>query len=136
MALPVFRRFSQQDVPTAPNWIAAIFNPLNVFCEQTVQALNKNLTIGENVQGQKFSTSFTTLPDASFLPINFNYTGGGQPNCCLIGQISRPDGIPIVNSTTITSWTLNINTRPALVTITAIGNLVPNTKYNLTVVVL
>lgn len=135
-SLPTFRRFAQQDVPTAPNWIGNVFNPLNVFCEQTVQALNKNLTIGQNVQGQKFTTSLTTNSSAVFQPVVFNYTGGGRPDCCLIGNISRADGLSITNPITITSWNLNINTNPYTVTINSLTNLDVSVKYNVTFLVI
>jgi len=134
--LPTFRRFTQSDVPTAPNWIGQVFNPLNVFCEQTVQTLNKNLTIGQNVQGQKFSTSVTTDGSSAFNPVTFQYTGGGQPNCCFIGQILRADGTLITSPMSITSWFLNINTNPYTVTINYIAGLSASTKYNITFVVL
>ena len=140
MSLPVFRRFSQADVPTAPNWIQQVFGPLNIFCEQTVQILNKNLVIGENVQGMKYTTSFTTLSTymsaSDFSPITFNFTSGGQPNCCMIGQISRADGVVITTPSMVTSWFLNINQNPALVTINFIAGLAANTKYNITFVVI
>jgi len=138
MSLPVFRRFSQADVPTAPNWIGNVFGPLNTFCEQVVQSLNKNLTIGQNVQGMKYTTSFTTLSSYSttFTPITFQYTGGGQPNCCLIGQITRSDGVVITAPAMITNWYLNINTAPYTVTINYIAGLAASTKYNVTFVIL
>lgn len=136
--IPIFRRFSQADVPSAPNWVGQIFGPLNVFCEQTVQTLNKNLVIGENVQGMKYSVSFTTLSTyaTQFTPITFQYTGGGQPNCCMIGNIVRADGAVITTPATITNWYLNINTSPYTVTINYIAGLTASTKYNVTFVVL
>lgn len=139
MALPTFRRFTQQDVPTAPNWINTVFNPLNIFCEQVVQILNKNLTIGENVQGAKFTTSFTTLSNYSsggFTPITFTYNNGGQPNCCLIGQIANSDGTLITSPVSVTSWYLNLNTNPATVTINYIGGLTANNTYSITLLVI
>ena len=134
--LPTFRRFTQSDVPTAPNWISNVFNPLNVFCEQTVQALNKNLTIGQNVQGQKFSTSITTDGSGVFKPVTFQYSGGGQPDCCFIGQLSRDDNVLITTASSITSWFLNINTNPYTVTISYVAGLAVSTRYNITFVVL
>ena len=140
MTVPVFRRFSQADVPTAPNWLGTIFSPLNVFCEQTVQLFNKGLVIGQNVQGMKFSTVYTApfsyLSSNVFTPITFQYTGGGQPNCCMIGNISRVDGLPIQVAVGITSWLLNQNTNPYTVTINFIAGLSDNIKYNITFVVL
>lgn len=136
--LPIFRRFSRADIPNAPNWIDNVLTPLNSFCEQTVQALNKNLVIGENVQGMKYTAEFTTLSTyaTTFSPITYRYTGGGRPNCCMIGQISKTDGTLITTPASITDWYLNVNTSPYTVTINYIGGLSPSTKYNITLVVL
>lgn len=134
--IPVFRRFTASDVPTAPNWISYIFNPLNVFCEQVVQALTKNLVIGENVQGMKYSVTFTTDANyltGSFLPIKFQYTGGGQPNCLLIGQCV---GLTTTTQIPYASWSLNQNTNPYTININYIAGLAASTKYTVTVVVL
>lgn len=138
MTLPVFRRFSLQDIPNAPNWITNILTPLNLFCETTVSSLNKNLTIGTNVQGQKFSTSFVTPSDyltGGFPTLSFAYTGGGQPNCLMIGSIERSDGTQLLNVVSVNSWFLNINQSPAQVTINYIAGLSVSTKYNVTFLV-
>jgi hypothetical protein len=131
--LPVFRRFSTADIPTAPNWINNILNPLNVFCETTVQSLNKNLVIGTNVQGQKYTTTFTTLATyavGDFTPITFQYTGGGQPNCLLLGNITRADGAAILLPVMVSNWMLNLNTNPFTLTVKYIAGLDPSVKYN------
>lgn len=136
---PVFRRFSISDYPTADSWVETMFSPLNVFCEQTVSNLTKNLSIGQNVQGQKFSTSFTTPSDyatGGFTKITFQYTGGGTPNCFLIGSISRTDGTAILTPVTITSAFSNINVSPLQVTINYIAGLAADTKYNITLLAL
>ena len=140
MGLPVFRRFSQADVPTAPNWINNILAPLNVFCEGTVSNLNKNLTIGANVQGQKYSTSFTTAADYTtantFPSITFVYTSNGQPNCLLIGSLTRNDGTLITTPYSITSWQANINVNPIQITVFFIAGLADSTGYTVTLVAL
>ena len=71
MALPVFRRFSIADIPSAPSWLESVFPPLNLFCEGTINALTKNLVIGQNVQGGKYSTQIKTPSD---------YISGGFTN--------------------------------------------------------
>lgn len=137
--LPVFRRFSVGDYPTAPDWLGQMFNPLNTFAETTVQNLNKNLVIGTNVQGQKFSTSFTTTAGyatGEFTTITFAYTGGGQPDCCLVGRINNDDGTLITDPVTVTDWFLNLNRSPFQVTIGYVAGLQPSTRYNVTFVVL
>ena len=137
--LPVFRRFSIGDYPDAPSFMSQIFGSLNTFCETTTQTLNQNLVVGVNVQGQKFTTSFTTDTNyltGTFNTMTFTYTGGGQPDCCLIGNISRADGTIITDPVNITSWYLNINTSPAQVTIRYIAGLAASTKYNLVIFVI
>lgn len=139
MTLPVFRRFIPSDIPNAPNWMQIILTPLNIFCEQVVATLNKNLVIGENVQGQKYSTSFTTpagYATGDFQRLSFNYTGGGQPTCITLGSITRDDGTLILSPVTVTSWSMNINTIPSQVQINYIAGLAASTKYNITFLVL
>jgi len=138
MALPVFRRFSIADFPTAPSWLAGLFNPLNIFCETTVQNLNKNLTIGANVQGMKYSTTFTTptgYATGDFTPIVFAYSSNGQPDCCIIGNISRTDSQPMLSSVSITSWSSNINVIPLQIRVDYIAGLDAGVKYNITLLV-
>lgn len=139
MTLPVFRRFSLQDLPSAPNWMEQVIVPLNLFCETTVSALNKNLTIGENVQGQTYSTSFTTPEDyltGKFNPFSFAYHSGGQPKNLLIGKIERDDNVLIIKPYALTRWILNINTSPPRVTVGYIAGLDELTKYNVTLLVI
>ena len=133
--IPTFRRFSVADYPTAPNWLGGVFGPLNLFCEQTVSGLNKNLAIGQNVQGQKFTTTFTTLSNyttGGWNTINFAYNGSGAPDCLLIGNISRVDGTTILTPITITDWQLSTDTIPFQVMIKYIAGLSNSTKYNIT----
>lgn len=137
--LPVFRRFNQQDIPTAPNWLGYVFNSLNVFAEQVVNTLNKNLVIGENVQGQKYSVTFITLPTygaGDFTPITLQYKGGGQPTCLLLGQLLNADNTPAGVVSNITNWTLNLNRNPYIITVNYISGLTPSTKYTANLVVL
>jgi hypothetical protein len=109
-----------------------------VFCETTTQTLNKNLTIGENVQGQKASITFTTGSGSPYaFPIQkFRYTGGGIPNCCLIGRVQRADLQMITDPITITSWYLDLNTNPYTVVIDYIAGLAADTKYTITLLVI
>jgi hypothetical protein len=135
MALPVFRRFSLQDIPDAPNWIEQIITPLNLFCETTVTALNKNLTVGQNLQGAIYSTTFTTVTNytaGTFTPIIFAYNGGGQPKNVIIGNLNRVDGELILTPFSLTAWHLNINTSPFTVNVDYIAGLNVGVKYNVT----
>ena len=139
MAIPVFRRFTQSDIPNAPNWMMTILNPLNIFCEGIVSSFTQGLTIGQNVQGQKYSTSFRTPADyttGGFPSIIFSYTGGGQPTCLMIGSLTRNDGTLILLPYAITNWTLNINSTPTQIRINYIAGLDASTQYNMTFIAL
>ena len=137
--LPVFRRFSIADIPGSPEWLNNVLGPLNTFCEQTVQTLNKNLTVGANIQGSKYSTTFSTTAGyagGDFTPIVYQYNGGGQPSCLLIGQISESTGATILTPVTITSWTPNINVSPILINVNYIAGLTASKKYTITLLAL
>ena len=137
--LPVFRRYSVQDYPKAPEWLSQLFQPLNLFSETTVQTLNKNLIIGQNVQGQKYTTTFTTSVDyltGKFQPIAFQYTGGGQPDCCLLGNITTTNGTLIIFPVSVTNWLMNINSNPFTIIINYVAGLDPETEYTATFLVL
>lgn len=137
--LPTFRRFNKSDFPASPNWFNNIFDSLNAYCEQTNSLLDQGLTIGQNVQGQKFSITFTTSASYSsgnFTPLTYSYTGGGKPNCLMIGQINRVDRVSITSPVSITDWTMNTNKSPYLITINYIAGLAANTQYNVTMVII
>jgi hypothetical protein len=127
------RRFNKSDLPTAPNWVETIFNPLNVFCEQTTNAFDKNLTFGENVQGQKYAVQFDT---DIFQPIKLAYTGGGQPTSLQIGQIYKTDNSEMITKIDILDWKLNINTQPFQIIINKLSNLEAGKQYKMTLVAL
>lgn len=136
---PTFRRFTMSDFPAAPNWMENLFGPLNVFCEQTVNSLNKNLTIGQNVQGKKFTVTFTTTANyttGDFLPIKFQYDSTNIPTCCILGNIAKTDGSKILTATSITNWSFNQNVSPAQVSIGYIAGLAASTKYVAQILVL
>jgi hypothetical protein len=130
--LPVFRRFTIADYPNAPDYMQQFFSPLNTFCEQTVNVLNRNLSIGQNLQGQKLQTKFTTATNYSsgvFTPIQINYIGSGQPDQLLVGRVQNINGSTILTAVTVTDWFLNINKFPAVITINYIAGLSDNQTY-------
>ena len=137
--LPIFTRFSKADIPNAPDWISVILDPLNIFCETVVNLLNKNLKIGQNVQGMIYSTSFTTPSDVGLAHnpwIVFNYSGNGTPSCVLIGQVTLSNGDPINDPILVKQWRLNQNKSPYQIEIVDLYNLMNNATYNITFLVL
>ena len=62
--LPVVKKILREDVKEAPNWIERMLWPINQFFESVFNALDKRLTLVENVRAQIKEITFTT--DASY----------------------------------------------------------------------
>jgi len=87
----------------------------------------------------KYTTTFKTNVDylvGVFQPITFQYTGGGQPNCCLLGNINTTNGTLIIFPVSITAWQMNINSNPFTIIINYVAGLDPETEYTATFLVL
>ena len=87
------------------------------------------------IQGQKFTTTITTNGAGDFSPITFSYLGKGRPDCFIVGNLTRTDGVSVV-PVAVTAASINYNLERPVVTISGINGLVANTTYNITVVVL
>ena len=57
MKLPTIKKILREDLKEAPSWVNGLIDPLNSFMETVYQALNKNITLSENVAS--FVTEFT-----------------------------------------------------------------------------
>ena len=49
MKLPTIKKILREDLKDAPGWINGVIDPLNSFMETLYQALNRNVTLTENV---------------------------------------------------------------------------------------
>lgn len=58
--LPSIRRIVREDIKNAPDWIESLIGPLNGFMEEIYNALDRDLTIGQNLRGAIKSISFKT----------------------------------------------------------------------------
>lgn len=50
--LPPNKRITREDLKDAPEWIDRLLDPLNSFMEAVYAALDRDLTIGDNVSGE------------------------------------------------------------------------------------
>lgn len=89
---PSIQRFYSDDYKEAPDWFKKTFlNTLNLFVFPTYNALNKNLTISENINQGYTTISITgsstpTNNTASFLnPIEGDPTGVDVVNVQIVG---------------------------------------------------
>lgn len=60
MKLPTIKRILREDLREAPNWVVGLIDPLNTFMEMVYQALNKNITLTENVASFVQELVYTT----------------------------------------------------------------------------
>lgn len=49
MRLPTIKKILREDLKDAPAWVQGIIDPFNSVAETLYQALNKNVTLGDNV---------------------------------------------------------------------------------------
>jgi hypothetical protein len=59
--LPTQKKVLREDVKGAPSWINPLIDTLNSFMETVYQALNKNVTFGENIGCVIKELSYTTV---------------------------------------------------------------------------
>ena len=132
--IPVYTRLTLSDAPNAQPWVGNMFNNINLFAEQNINALG-SLSIGQNVQGQISTTKFTTpatYTAGDFTQMNLNYKGGNIPSVLFIGKINNLNGTRILTPVTVTDWIANINVSPPQLKINYIAGLANSTTYQIT----
>ena len=133
MKLPVIQRFQKQDYADSPNWFNRFIQDINQFCETVWNALNKNLTIADNMDAQIYSTSIRAGVAAVNNAFSFVSQLKHTPQAILVGQVvdSVAYSTPLTSAVGVT-WnfsTPNIN-------ITGIAGLTNGRTYNLTLVII
>lgn len=85
MKLTFLKRFLVEDFPSQQAWIGELLNPLNQAFEQLNQAMNKSLTIADNL-------------DAETQEITFN---GSDTVSFKVSTKNRPKGVIVSNFVTV-----------------------------------
>lgn len=122
-----FSAFRLEDFPGQQSWISTLFLPLNNVLGDVVQALNGQVTLGDNVP------SFTKVLTGSGLrlPLTFRMEGKFTPSMMIVGQALRA-GTPI---TMAGAWSIDGDTITVseLFQITSDGNtaLESDVKYTI-----
>lgn len=60
MKLPTQKKILREDLKDAPAYVNGIIEPVNSFMESVYQALNKNITLGENIASFLKELIYTT----------------------------------------------------------------------------
>ena len=87
--IPPLTRLQAEDFSSQSEWIEKLLGPLNRFMELTTNALNKQLTLEDNMA----ATIKTVELDGTF-PVRVAWTLPGKPVSVLVGNIYRADGAP------------------------------------------
>lgn len=131
--LPTIKRVLRQDLGRdVPSWVDSLLSPLNQFMEEIYSALNKSLTIPENVQGQKITLNFKTLSNyttKNFTEIVFRNNLGKRMNLILVGNIVKVNDPSHKFDSVFVSWYDNGD---GTVTIRYISGLENSSEYNIT----
>jgi hypothetical protein len=57
MKLPGYRRLLRKDVPDAPDWIASLLNPLNLFLERVTRLFEKGISFDDNIDCKRYAVT-------------------------------------------------------------------------------
>jgi hypothetical protein len=102
--LPSFRRIAADFIAKDyPDLADTLISPLNNFMETVTRALNKGITIGDNVDGviATFSTDGT-------YPVKIRWDRSQKPAAVWIGQIARVDGAAVGLASAVSiDWSFN-----------------------------
>ncbi len=91
--LPTVKRVTEEEFPAdVKKWLGKLLGPLNQFMEQVTGALNRNLTVNDNMSGEIKSITL----DGTF-PLKLSYSLKAQPAFVTVGycrELSAQHVIP------------------------------------------
>jgi hypothetical protein len=107
--LPTIKSIRLEDLGSqAPTWMVNLLSPLNEFIESVYTALNKQITLVDNVRASYRTVTFRTEsdyehPKHNFIPLKFSSGIAGKARAVLIAQAYPRDNssalIPSSNAT-------------------------------------
>ena len=128
MKLTFLKRFLVEDFPSQQAWIGELLNPLNQAFEQLSQAMNKSLTIADNLDAETQEITFTGSDTVTFKVLTKN----------------RPKGVIVSNFVTVSGaaptaavqpvWSYN-STEQTVTINSWFGGLSSTAKYRVTLFV-
>jgi len=105
-------------------WIGKLLQPLNSFMQSVVSALDKNITVNQNMQGQIRSISVT-----GGTGVSFKYSPAQRPAVLTIGKVIDLTGAAITDPVVCSDWE---DDGAGNITVKSISNLVSGRKYTIT----
>jgi len=103
-SLPQLRRLLVEQFPGQKAWIGSLFTVLNAFMEAVVGALNKSLTIVDNMSGDVKYVTLSNVPTPSTAngavgPTSVAWTKRSLPIAVLVANVQQLSGAPLAAQT-------------------------------------
>lgn len=90
--LSTTKKIAIEEMPSEHQpWLGKVLTPLNKFLEQTFFAVNKGLTIADNLKAEKFDLKISTN---QVFPMKINWTINERPTAVFLGHITEDNGAP------------------------------------------
>jgi len=134
--LPTIKRIQRSDLGgNIPTWLDGVLSPLNQFMEEIYSALNKNITIPENVKAQikvlNFRTPSNYTSAKGFNEITYLNTLNKKTEILLVGGITKLSEPNKKFDAVFPSWYDNNN---GTLSIRYISGLENSTEYDVTMI--
>lgn len=133
MKLPNISRYQKQNYPSSPDWFTRFLGDLNNFTETIWSVLNKNITVGDNLDAQVFT--FTILAGAAAINNTQTFTPAIKhvPQAVVVGYCADSVAYGAALSTAVyVSWAWT----GSQIQIQSITGLTSGHTYTVTLVVL
>lgn len=103
-ALPPIQRLITEDFqPEQRKWLPKLFQPINQFFESVYGALNKGLTIADNISGE-----IKTIEVNGTYPLKLSWGQKSKPVAVIVGNAYRSDGTSVTLSSAVyCQWQFN-----------------------------
>lgn len=125
--LPKIRRFLKEDFADQSDWIGKLFMPLNQFLDSVYRALNRGITINENIAGQ-IRVNLTVTQGR---PVRFSYSAPGRPAIVLLGALTPINNAQMPTEHPFVDWIFDSGT----IVIRSISGLEAGKSYNANILI-
>lgn len=101
--IPPLTRFQAEDFTGQSEWIEKLIGPLNRFMELTSGALNKQLTLEDNM-----AATVKTVDIDGIFPVKVQWSLPFKPVSVVVGNVYRADGAPYTMPGAVSvAWSFN-----------------------------
>jgi hypothetical protein len=131
--IPPTKRLTIEDYKDQSSWIGRLIFPINDFFQYVSLALNKNLTIADNLAQELHTVQVTLAGTASDYPILFRTNLKTVVGLHVINCYEIASSPSVITSAVYVSWQ---NTGTGQIQVNNITGLTTGKKYSITLVVI